>query len=63
MMFATTERWLQMGNGDYGPMKGMLTRRLRFKGPKWEAMHNMGPFTSFLLLTGSVESDSEACPG
>lgn len=62
IMFAMTERWLEMGNGDYGPMKGMFTGRLKFKGPKWEAMHNMGPFTSFLVLTGSIDSDSETCP-
>ena len=62
IMFAKTHRWLEMGDGAYGPMKGMFTGRLKFKGPKWEAMHNMGPFTSFLVLTGSIESDSEACP-
>ena len=26
--------------------------RLKFDGPKWEAMNNMGPFESFLKLVG-----------
>ncbi len=37
-----------MGAGKYGPMKGMMFRRLSFDGPKMEAMNNMGPFKSFL---------------
>ncbi len=36
--------------------------RLKFKGPKWEAMKNMGPFENFLLLTGKVPSDASSCP-
>lgn len=62
VMHATTERWSQMGAGDYGPMRAMTFRRLKFDGPKWEAMKNMGPFENFLLLVGVVESDSSACP-
>lgn len=62
VMNALTERWLEMGNGDYGPMKGMLTGRLKFAGPNWEAMKNMGPFTSFLLLVGEVPSEAATCP-
>lgn len=62
IMHAQTQRWLEMGAGNYGPMKGMMTGRLKFKGPKWEAMKNMGPFTSFLQLTGEVPSDSSICP-
>ena len=50
VMFAKTERWLEMGAGKYGPMVGMMTGRLKFQGPKWEAMKNMGPFKSFLQL-------------
>lgn len=63
LMHAKTTRWQQMGQGKYGPMKAMLLRRLKFKGPKWEAMKNMGPFKSFLLLTGTVGGDASSCPG
>ena len=61
-MFAQTTRWEEMGAGKYGPMKGMMTRRLRFQGPKWEAMNNMGPFKNFLLLTGQIPGDTAICP-
>lgn len=62
IMHAQTQRWQEMGAGNYGPMKGMMTGRLKFKGPKWEAMKNMGPFTSFLQLAGEVPSDASICP-
>lgn len=62
LMFAQTKRWEEMGAGNYGPMKGMMTRRLRFQGPKWEAMNNMGPFKNFLLLTGQIPGDTATCP-
>jgi putative sterol carrier protein len=62
VMFANTDRWLEMGEGRYGPMKGMITGRLKFQGPKWEAMKNMGLFKSFLLLVGKVPGDAGACP-
>lgn len=62
VMFAETQRWLEMGRGEYGPMKAMTFGRLGFKGPKVEAMGNMGPFSSFLLLVGKVESDASRCP-
>ena len=62
IMHANTRRWIEMGTGKYGPMKAMLLRRLKFKGPKVEAMGNMGPFKNFLLLTGTVSSDTAACP-
>ncbi|MCP4201988.1 MAG: sterol-binding protein [bacterium] len=62
IMHAQTHRWQEMGAGNYGPMKGMITGRLKFKGPKWEAMKNMGPFTSFLQLAGEVPSDASVCP-
>jgi putative sterol carrier protein len=51
-----------MGEGKYGPMKAMMLRRLKFTGPKMEAMGNMGPFTNFLLLVGTVPSDTSSCP-
>ncbi len=62
VMHASTRRWLEMGAGDYGPMKGMMLGRLSFSGPYGEAMGNMGPFTNFLLLVGKVPSDSSVCP-
>jgi putative sterol carrier protein len=62
VMFADTQRWLEMGRGEYGPMKAMAFGRLGFKGPKMEAMGNMGPFGNFLLLVGKVESDVDSCP-
>lgn len=62
IMHATTQRWMEMGAGKYGPMKAMMMRRLKFKGPKMEAMGNMGPFKNFLLLAGSVPSDTTSCP-
>ena len=62
VMFATTRRWLEMGAGKYGPMWGMMSGRLKFEGPKWEAMKNMGPFKGFLQLVGKVPGDSDSCP-
>ncbi len=62
LMFAQTHRWEEMGAGKYGPMKGMMFRRLRFQGPKMEAMGNMAPFKNFLLLTGEIPSDMSTCP-
>jgi putative sterol carrier protein len=62
VMSADTARWLEMGRGDYGPMRAMMFGRLHFVGPKLEAMGNMGPFENFLLLVGKVPGDSAACP-
>lgn len=62
LMHAETKRWQEMGAGEYGPMKAMMFGRLKFEGPKFEAMGHMGPFSSFLLLVGKVESDAAQCP-
>lgn len=62
VMHASTKRWLEMGAGDYGPMKAMMFGRLSFSGPYGEAMGNMGPFTNFLRLVGKVPADSQTCP-
>lgn len=62
IMYAETDRWTEMGRGEYGPMRGMLFGRLKFEGPKWEAMKNMGPFRKFLLLIGNVPSNADSCP-
>jgi len=61
-MTAETARWVEMGKGEYGPMRAMMLGRLGFDGPKMEAMSNMGPFENFLLLVGKVQSESGACP-
>lgn len=62
VMHASTERWGEMGRGEYGPMRAMMFGRLNFVGPKMEAMGVMGPFESFLLLVGKVAGDTAACP-
>ncbi|TXH03082.1 MAG: sterol-binding protein [Nevskiaceae bacterium] len=62
VMHADTGRWVEMGHGDYGPMKAMALGRLQFSGPMWEAMNNMAPFENFLLLVGKVPADTSACP-
>lgn len=62
LMWADTERWIEMGKGEYGPMKAMFFQRLRFDGPMGEAMGNMGPFASFLLLVGKVPGETSGCP-
>jgi putative sterol carrier protein len=61
-MWADTARWREMGAGEYGPMRAMLLGRLNFDGPQLEAMGNMGPFESFLLLVGKVPGDWSSCP-
>src|SRR5512140_2559151 len=50
LMTAETKRWVEMGRGEYGPMRAMMFGRLSFDGPMGEAMGNMGPFGSFLML-------------
>lgn len=60
-MHATTEKWGEMGAGEYGPMKAMMFGRLKFVGPKVEAMTVMGPFETFLKLPGKIAYD-KACP-
>jgi putative sterol carrier protein len=62
LMWSTTEYWGEMGKGQYGPMRAMMFGRLRFDGPYGEAMSNMGPFESFLLLVGKVPGDTASCP-
>ena len=60
-MYADTKRWVEMGNGEYGPMKAMMFGRLKFKGPKMEAMGNMGPFKNLRLMFGTP-GDTSKCP-
>jgi putative sterol carrier protein len=62
VMKAETGRWIEMGKGEYGPMRAMMFGRLGFDGPMLEAMGNMGPFENFLLLVGKVPGDDGSCP-
>ncbi|WP_457600324.1 SCP2 sterol-binding domain-containing protein [Hydrogenivirga sp.] len=62
LMYADTKRWLEMGRKEYGPMRAMMFGRLKFKGPKFVAMRNMGPFEAFLDAIDAVESDTSRCP-
>jgi putative sterol carrier protein len=64
LMHATDEDWVCMGEGDWGcgPMGAMMTGKLKFDGPKGEAMGVMGPFENFLLLTGKIAADRKQCP-
>jgi putative sterol carrier protein len=62
LMKSETARWVEMGKGEYGPMRAMMLGRLGFEGPRMEAMGNMGPFENFLLLVGKVPSETKACP-
>ncbi|MCB1760609.1 MAG: SCP2 sterol-binding domain-containing protein [Gammaproteobacteria bacterium] len=64
LMHATDDHWVCMGKGEWGcgPMGAMATGKLKFEGPKMEAMSVMGPFEGFLLLTGAVDSDRGSCP-
>ncbi|MCB1858223.1 MAG: SCP2 sterol-binding domain-containing protein [Gammaproteobacteria bacterium] len=64
LMYANDQDWVCMGKGDWGcgPMGAMATGKLKFEGPKMEAMSVMGPFEDFLLLTGSLDSDRNSCP-
>lgn len=62
IMFAKTSNWERMGDGRDGAMKAMTFGRLKFTGPKMEAMSNMGPFGAFLKLTGDVETETGDCP-
>ena len=62
VMWAETDRWVEMGKGEYGPMKAIFFQRLGFDGPMMEAMGNMAPFESFLRLVGKVPGDVAGCP-
>ncbi|SHK55776.1 SCP2 sterol-binding domain-containing protein [Thermocrinis minervae] len=62
LMYAETKRWLEMGRKEYGPMKAMMLGRLKFEGPKFVAMKNMGPFEAFLDIVDNPPHDSSRCP-
>jgi putative sterol carrier protein len=60
-MHATTTRGNALGAGEYGPLQPKMVGRLKFSGPKTEAMTVMGPFEAFLQLPGKIPGD-QACP-
>jgi putative sterol carrier protein len=64
LMYASDEDWECMGKGKFGcgAMGAMTTGKLKFKGPKMEAMGVMKQFDKFLVLTGKVGGDTSACP-
>lgn len=55
IMSSSRSGWAEMGTGENGPMYHMMpwVGKLSFKGPMNEAMNNMGPFASFLILIGT----------
>ena len=64
-MNATDDDWTCMGKASFGcgAMGAMMSGKLKFTGPKVEAMSVMGPFGAFLELTGAVEgTKSQTCP-
>lgn len=68
VMHAKDKDWACMGEGRFGcgAMGAMMSGKLKFKGPKFEAMKVMGPFEAFLQMTDDVDSGSktgeENCP-
>jgi len=65
LMNASDENWKCMGKASFGcgAMGAMMSGKLKFKGPKVEAMKVMSPFGAFLKLVGSVgKNDSKTCP-
>ena len=52
------------GCGAMGPWGhgAMMTGKLKFSGPKGEAIGVLGPFDSFLQLTGKVLGDTSSWP-
>jgi putative sterol carrier protein len=63
VMHASDKDWICIGKGSFGcgAMGAMTTGKLKFNGPKMEAMSVMGPFGDFLTLTGKVPGDKNSC--
>ena len=64
LMYATDKNWNCMGRGSWGcgAMGAMMSGKLKFSGPKMEAMKVMTPFGAFLKLAGKVPGNQKACP-
>ncbi len=63
VMHASDKDWTCIGKGSFGcgAMGAMATGKLKFNGPKVEAMSVMGPFGDFLTLTGEIGGDKSSC--
>lgn len=63
LMHAKDKHWTCIGEGKFGcgAMGAMSTGKLKFTGPKGEAMKVMGPFGEFLKLTGTLGGEKTAC--
>lgn len=64
LMHASDKNWACMGRGSFGcgAMGAMMSGKLKFKGPKGEAMRVMDPFAAFLKIAGKVPGDKASCP-
>ena len=64
LMHATDANWECMGKASFGcgAMGAMMSGKLKFTGPKGEAMRVMGPFGAFLKVAGAIAGDKESCP-
>ncbi len=64
LMHATYADWQCMGRGDWGcgAMGAMMSGKLKFEGPKMEAMSVMAPFDAFLQLMDDIPGDADRCP-
>lgn len=64
LMHAKDEEWVCMGAGSWGcgAMGAMMTGKLKFDGPKGEAMGVIGPFDAFLVATGKMQGVMKDCP-
>ena len=64
VMHATDKNWECMGKGSWGcgAMGAMASQKLKFNGPKMEAMGVMGPFGQFLRLAGTIPGNKNARP-
>lgn len=63
LMHASDEHWICIGAGKFGcgAMGAMMSGKLKFTGPKMEAMGVMKPFGAFLRLTGELGGEKVAC--
>ena len=64
LMHASDKNWDCMGKGSWGcgAMGAMMSGKLKFQGPKVEAMKVMGPFEAFLKVAGKTAGDKASCP-
>ena len=63
LMHAKDKHWTCIGAKKFGcgAMGAMMSGKLKFKGPKGEAMSVMGPFGQFLQLTGTLGGEKVPC--